>query len=57
MKLAQYVHYLNNFHLLKTECQLKGSRGRIQKTIKKYQEFIKILTLRLGILSLSLVIL
>ena len=45
MKIAQYVHYFNTFYLLKTECQLKGGRGHIQKTIKKCQEFMKILTL------------
>ena len=28
--LAQYVHHRNTFHLLKTECQLKVGRGRIQ---------------------------
>ena len=45
MKLAQYVYHLNTFHLLKTECQSKGGKGRIHKTIKKCQEFIKLLTL------------
>ena len=45
MKLDQYVQYLNTYHLLKTECQLKGGRGHIQKAIKKSPEFIKILTL------------
>ena len=44
-EFAQYVRYLNTFHLLKTECQWKGGRRHIQKTIKKYQELIMTLNI------------
>ena len=35
MKHSLYVYHLSTFHLLKTEYHLRGSWGRIQKTIRK----------------------
>ena len=43
MKLVQYQykHYLNNFHLLKTEYQLKGGGGHIKKASKNARNLSK----------------
>ena len=44
LKADSYVYHLNTFHLLKTEW-VNQREGTAKKTIKKYQEFINILTL------------
>ena len=43
-KIVHYVYHLNSFHLLKTE-GVNQREGTSEKNTKKFQEFIKFLSL------------